>query len=248
MVTFSIGDYNQGVKSVQKWCNLYGFTDKNGNKLLIDGKYGTLTASAVKKFQNKAKDLGLYTRSRDGVCGPYTLGAMEKYGYSNHTSTTPATPTTTNIPDDLKPYLQPTANCQSNDTTIIDAAKSIIGNSTSTLEKATKIFNWVRNKTSYLFYKNTRYGAVGEYAVKKGNCCDMAHLLNALYRAAGIPARYLHVNAKFSSGTFGHVISQPYVDGKWLKADATDNDNTLDNCTNWKQVGDALGVYKELPF
>lgn len=57
----------------------------------------------------------------------------------------------------------------------------------------------------------------------------MAHLMNALYRAAGIPARYLHVDAKFSSGIFGHVLSQPYVDGKWLNADATDNNSTLGN-------------------
>ncbi|OEC87105.1 MULTISPECIES: transglutaminase-like domain-containing protein [Methanobacterium] len=119
----------------------------------------------------------------------------------------------------------------------------------TTLEKATNIFNWVRDYVNYSFYYNTRRGAVGTLRDRKGNCVDLSHLIVALSRAAGIPARYVHANCKFSSGWCGHVWAQLFVNGKWICADASNNINDFGVIRNWNTKNDILkGVYSSLPF
>lgn len=237
MVTYKIGSTGQGVKDLQNWLNAMGFTDSNNNKLVVDGKYGSLTASAVKKFQKHEHILD------DGKAGLITLGYMKDYGDNvNGTKST-----TTTVSADLQKYLVATKNCQVTNTTIVAVSKSIVNGCTTTRQKAEAIFNWVRDHTDYSWYSNTKYGALKEYQIRKGNCVDMSHLCNALARAAGIPARYRHVSAKFSSGTFGHVIAQFYVNGSWLTADATSNNNSLGIVKNWILISEK-GTYAELPF
>ena len=147
-------------------------------------------------------------------------------------------------------YLQPTKNCQSTDTTIKALASSLTSGLTSTLAKATAIFNWVRDNTSYSFYYNTKYGAVNTLKAKTGNCVDLSHLLVALSRASGIAAKYVHADATFTSGNvYGHVWAEFLIDGKWVKADASSNSNSLGKITNWNTATAKLkGTYAELPF
>ena len=79
----------------------------------IDGKYGPVTQAAVKAYQ-KAKKLTV-----DGCVGDETWGSLFP----------PAKPTitaTNSIPAELKLFLQPTKNCQSNDPKIIALTNSII--------------------------------------------------------------------------------------------------------------------------
>ena len=119
----------------------------------------------------------------------------------------------------------------------------------TTLEKATNIFNWVRDYVDYSFYYNTKRGAIGTLNSKKGNCVDLSHLMVALSRAAGIPARYVHSDCKFSSGWCGHVWAQLYVNGKWINADASNNINDFGVIRNWNTKNNILkGVYSSLPF
>ena len=59
---------------------------------------------------------------------------------------------------------------------------------------ARNIFLFVRDKIIYEDYSNTHKGAFKTLQVKKGNCCDQAHLLVALLRTAGIPTYYAHGN------------------------------------------------------
>ena len=147
-------------------------------------------------------------------------------------------------------YLQPTKNCQSTDSTIKALASSLTSGLNSTLDKATAIFNWVQNNTSYSFYYNTKYGAVNTLKNKVGNCVDLSHLLVALSRAAGIAAKYVHADATFTSGNvYGHVWAEFLIDGVWVKADATSNSNSLGNITNWNTATAKIkGTYAELPF
>ena len=147
-------------------------------------------------------------------------------------------------------YLQPTKNCQSTDSTIKALASSLTSGLTSTLAKATAIFNWVRDNTSYSFYYNTKYGAVNTLKAKTGNCVDLSHLLVALSRASGIAAKYVHADATFTSGNvYGHVWAEFLIDGKWVKADASSNSNSLGKITNWNTATAKLkGTYAELPF
>ena len=116
----------------------------------------------------------------------------------------------------MQQYLQPTANCQSDDYRIKALTSLLTSGVSSTYDKGVKIFNWVRDNLSYSFYYNTEYGAVNTYLNKEGNCVDHSHLLIALARAAKIPARYMHGTCTFTSGNvYGHVWAQLYINGKW---------------------------------
>jgi transglutaminase-like putative cysteine protease len=160
------------------------------------------------------------------------------------TTTSTATKTTVST----SPYLSSSKNCQVTSTTIKSMAKSITKGATTYTSKATKIFNWVRDHLAYSFYYNTKYGAVKTLQYRKGNCVDHAHLVNALMRAVGIQSRYVHVKGKFSSGnTYGHVYSEVYLNGKWVKADATSSRNTLGVIKNWSLI-QLKGRYASLPF
>ncbi|MCZ3366835.1 MULTISPECIES: pseudomurein-binding repeat-containing protein [Methanobacterium] len=154
------------------------------------------------------------------------------------------------IPSELQQYLKETKNCQVTNSQIQALAKSITSGKSSTYDKAVAIFNWVRDNIGYSFYYNTKYGAVGTLNAKTGNCVDTAHLLIALERAAGIPARYEHVKAQFTSGTwYGHVIAQVWVNGKWYNADGTSSKNTFGVINNWNTAtATYYGTYAELPF
>ncbi len=146
-------------------------------------------------------------------------------------------------------YLKATTDAPSNSTTIKNLATSITSGKTTTYAKAQAIFNWVRDKLTYSFYYNTIKGALGAYSSRSANCCDTSHLLVALTRAAGIPARYQHGDCQFSSGWFGHVWAQVYVDGKWYNADAINDANTFGSIKNWNTSTVKLkGTYAELPF
>ncbi|MCK9150754.1 transglutaminase-like domain-containing protein [Methanobacterium alcaliphilum] len=165
---------------------------------------------------------------------------------ANTSSTVSGSTNATSVPG--SEYLKSTTNCQVTDSTIKAKAAALTKGLTSTSAKATKIFNWVRDNLKYSFYYNTKYGAVNTLKNMQGNCVDHTHLLIALLRAAGIKSRYMHVKAKFNSGsTYGHVIAEVYVDGKWLKADATSYSNTLGTIKSWSLV-ENKGRYISLPF
>jgi hypothetical protein len=167
----------------------------------------------------------------------------------SYVAITPWSSAQSTIPAELKPYIQPTANCQSDNAAIKSLASSLTSSLSSTYDKATAIFNWVRDNLSYSFYYNTVRGAVGTLNDRTGNCVDHSHLLIALSRAAGIPARYVHGICNFSSGTYGHVWAQLYVDGKWYSADAISNSNSFGVIRNWDTSNYILkGTYLELPF
>lgn len=149
----------------------------------------------------------------------------------------------------MQKYLVATANAQSTSSTIKNMAASITAGKTTTYAKAQAIFNWVRNNVSYAFYYNTRKGALNTLSSRSANCCDTSHLVVALSRAAGIPARYQHGTCTFSGGRYGHVWAQLFVDGKWYYADAVSVRNSFGNIVNWNMNTYSLhGTYTSLPF
>jgi DNA-dependent RNA polymerase auxiliary subunit epsilon len=154
------------------------------------------------------------------------------------------------LPAGFEQYLAATANCQADNAAIIALANSITAGASTPYQKAVLIFNWVRDNIGYEFYYNTVKGAVGTLNSGGGNCVDTAHLLIALERAAGIPARYVHGYCQFSSGSwYGHVWAILYVDGQWLVADATSSRNQLGVINNWNTATYTFkGYYTSLPF
>lgn len=108
----------------------------------------------------------------------------------------------------------------------------------SKLEAAEAIFHWVQHNIKYEDYYNSKHGAVGCLEVKHCNCCDQANLLNALFRAAGLPAKYEHGECKFhhSGKSLGHVWTQVYVDSKWHICDTTSEQNSFGVIKSWSLV------------
>ncbi len=170
-----------------------------------------------------------------------------KITFKTSSATVSASSTTSSS---LQKYLTSTANCQVTNSQIKAMAAKLTKGQTTTYAKAAAIYKWVRDKLGHSFYYNTKYGAAGTLSKMTGNCCDTAHLLIALERASGIPARYKHVKAKFSSGNwYGHVYAQVYVNGKWYNADATSYSNSFGVIKNWNTAtATYYGTYATLPF
>lgn len=151
---------------------------------------------------------------------------------------------------DLTAYLAASKNCQADDPRIIALAEQLTAGLTTTVDKATAIYNYVRDQISYSFYYDTRYGAVGTLNAGTGNCVDQAHLVIALYRAAGIPARYVHGTCVFSSGsTYGHVWAQVLIGDTWVVTDPTSTRNSFGKVVNWNNYNYVLkGYFPSISF
>ena len=141
---------------------------------------------------------------------------------------------TKNTISDLTAYLAASKNCQVNSSKIKQLVNKLTKGLKSDKAKANAIYKYVRDTVSYTFYYNTRHGATGTLKAKSGNCVDHAHLLVAMYRTAGLPARYAHGTCKFSSGgTYGHVWAQVLIGNTWKASDATSSRNSLGKVVSW---------------
>lgn len=152
----------------------------------------------------------------------------------------------------ITPYLKPTKNCQVGNSKIKSMTNSMCAGLTTDLAKATAIFNYVRDKINTVSYEEivikenefrdyhnvtfgneTKYGAVGTLDAKEGNDTDKTHLLIAMLRTAGIPARYCHGSCKFIGITHDitqcikgndytdHVWAECLINDRWVQVDAT---------------------------
>lgn len=187
----------------------------------VDGDFGPITKTAVIAFQAATG------HSQDGICGPKTWSSVP--GYKTGGGSVDSS------------YLAATKNCQVNDSQIQNMAMSLGG--------ALAIFNYVRDAIEYDFYYNTRRGAIRTLTEKIGNCTDLSHLMIALLRAIGIPARYVNCSAvKFSSITTGHVWVEAFVNGSWVRLDASNNGNQYGLNPRDGQIVGSITRYVELPF
>ena len=151
----------------------------------------------------------------------------------------------------LDAYYKSTTNCQVNNTVIKSLVDSLTSGLTSDKEKATVIYNYVRDQISYSFYYDTKYGALGTVTAKTGNCVDQAHLLIAMYRTAGLAARYEHGTCYFtlSGSTYGHVWTQVLIYNVWVVGDPTSTRNSFGNVVNWDTSSYThKSYYASLPF
>ena len=150
----------------------------------------------------------------------------------------------------LAPYLAAVKNCEINDAQIKQLVSKLTKDCKSDKEKATVIYNYVRDKISYTFYYNTRYGAAGTLKAKHGNCVDQAHLVVAMFRCAGLPTMYVHGTCHFSSGnTYGHVWGMVLIGDTWTVADPVSSRNSLGKVVNWNTNSYKLkGYYTSISF
>lgn len=230
--SLSKSEYVVRAASLYKFGNTYGRLPNYLSTSLGQIRYESLISmySRIMVFYGTYKRLPNYAT--------VTTWSATSSGSSNST-----------IPSSYSIYLQATNHCQSTSSTIQTLSASITSGKTSTYSKAQAIFNWVRNNLTYSYYYNSIKGALGALSDRTANCCDTSHLVIALARAAGIPARYVHGYCKFSDGWFGHVWAQLYVDGKWYYADAISDYNTFGAINNWDlSTVTIYNTYAELPF
>jgi hypothetical protein len=233
-------------------------TDMNGNalsgqsvKLTINSKTytATTTAKGYATFKTNA-GIGSYQVS-------FSYGGNNEYLPVSNSKSVSVTSSNLvkgvnekNTISDLSAYLKASTNCQVGNAKIKSLVNSLTSGLTSDVDKATAIFNYVRDSISYSFYYDTKFGAVGTLTMKKGNCVDHAHLLVAMYRTAGLAARYVHGKCTFTSGsTYGHVWAQVLIGDTWVAADATSSKNSLGKIGNWNTKSFTLhGRYASLSF
>ena len=217
-------------------------TDKNGAASLTINAAAGKTYKLIYKFEgtdyylasNASVDLQVNSEKR-GNQSQYKKGLNEVESLSQ---------------SELAKYLK-SSGYDAVTSAIQTLANKLTSGKTSVWDKATAIFNYVRDNIAYSYYSNSQKGAAKTLSSGTGNCCDQANLVVALCRAAGIPARFSHAkNCKFNSGLVaGHVWAQIYVDGVWYSADATSKSNTLGNIKNWNTSSFTnLNQYIHLPF
>jgi transglutaminase-like putative cysteine protease len=84
------------------------------------------------------------------------------------------------------------------------------------------IRDWIETNFSYVPGSSTsETTALDSYVRREGICRDYAHVLIALVRAAGMPARIASVFALGVTPPDFHAVAQVYVGGEWHLVDAT---------------------------
>ena len=108
------------------------------------------------------------------------------------------------------------------------------------------LYNWCNSKIGYHrpMYYNTRYGALGTFKRRDGNCCDNAHVLIAMARSIGIKARYAHAHHNGK----GHVWGEYKVDGNWFTCDTGTSSRTQHWGGHNNYAGSKTSNYDVLPF
>lgn len=96
------------------------------------------------------------------------------------------------IRKDVRLFLAPSPLIQSNDRRIVTLAKKIGADEEKAWDRVEAIYDWVREKVEYKFDKKLR-GALVALDKGVGDCEELTSLFVAICRAAGIPARTVHV-------------------------------------------------------
>jgi transglutaminase-like putative cysteine protease len=134
-------------------------------------------------------------------------------------------------------YLGPTFFIDCDEATIKGKSRELSANVPKVLEKAQRIFYFVRDSIRYNVYSprpTEEYFKASQVLAKgEGYCVQKALLLVALARAAGIPARLrfaeirIHHTAKSIAEKRGsnvfpfHGLTDLYIEGRWIKATPT---------------------------
>lgn len=123
------------------------------------------------------------------------------------------------LPAEALGYLRPSRFCQS------DEFGGFVGNRFGHLDggrKVAAIRDWVAAEIAYLqASSHTQTTVLDTFARREGVCRDFAHMVCALTRAAGIPARYASVYGFGVMPPDFHAVAQVWLDGGWHLVDAT---------------------------
>lgn len=123
------------------------------------------------------------------------------------------------IPADVIPYLMPSRYCQS------DLFLDFVGRQFQELTGGPfvqAVADWI--KANFIYdngASNASTTATDSFAVQAGVCRDYAHVMIALVRAGGVPARFVSVYAPDVAPQDFHAVVEVYLDGAWYLVDPT---------------------------
>jgi transglutaminase-like putative cysteine protease len=123
------------------------------------------------------------------------------------------------LPAHVIPYLWPSRFCES------DRFVSFVARQFGELDGGAKVSamaRWINANIEYRFgASNEKTSAVDTFVAREGVCRDFAHVMAALCRAAGIPARLVSAYAwKLDPPDF-HAVVDVWLDGRWRLVDAS---------------------------
>lgn len=125
------------------------------------------------------------------------------------------------VPTQLDPivYTRPSRYVDSDKLAPV-AAATFIGLAGKDLLDA--VSSWVGQQLAYVpGSSRPTDGAVNTYLMRQGVCRDFAHLVVAMLRALGVPARLVSVYAPGLAPMDFHAVAEALLDGQWRVVDAT---------------------------
>jgi transglutaminase-like putative cysteine protease len=123
------------------------------------------------------------------------------------------------IPSDVIKYLMPSRYCQSD--LFLDFVSNEFGNLTGGV-LVSALSSWITRNFRYdNGASNAGTTATDSFNSLTGVCRDYAHVLIALVRAAGIPARFVSAYAPDAVPQDFHAVVEVYLDGDWHLVDPT---------------------------
>ncbi len=127
---------------------------------------------------------------------------------------------------EMKPYLRPEFNIQSDDKRMVEKARELVGDQRDPTAVAKKLMEWVYNNVEKKPVISVP-SAVEVLKTRVGDCNEHAVLLTALLRASKIPAREC-VGLVYAKGRFFyHAWTEVYL-GRWISMDPTLNQMPTD--------------------
>ncbi|MFD3704635.1 transglutaminase family protein [Nocardia sp. NPDC058658] len=121
---------------------------------------------------------------------------------------------------DLALYRRPSRYAESDK--LLGFAAAEFGYGIADPEVANRVAAWIGRRISYLPGSSTPIdGAVETMLSGTGVCRDFSHLMVALLRAVGVPARVAAVYAPGCVPMDFHAVCEAYIDGRWQAYDPT---------------------------
>lgn len=123
------------------------------------------------------------------------------------------------LPGSVIPYLMPSRYCQS-DLFLEFTAAQFEGLEGGAL--VSSMSDWVASNFTYdIFTSNPGTTATDSFSSLRGVCRDYAHVLIALVRAMGVPARFVSAYAPGVNPQDFHAVAEVFLEGDWHLVDPT---------------------------
>ncbi len=124
------------------------------------------------------------------------------------------------LPSEVRPFLEPTANCDSRDPVVMSAAQEAVGTTPNAIAIIRRLAIFMRSLNGQAQYQFHKIGMAANVLKNGGHSCmGSSAAAVALLRACGLPARivYCMPAAPQGSAYYTHGIAQAWIDGRgWV--------------------------------